>query len=376
MRNLASVQMIEEIKPIEGANKIEYCRVMGWWVVVKKGEFKVGDKCVYVEIDSILPEHADFEFLRARKFRIKTIKLRGCLSQGIAFPLKIYGKDFSNCSVGKDVTDDLNIQKYETPDEKEVVQRVPKTKFEKIVDKIKYKYFPFIFQKTSYKWPEWIPHTDETRIQSCGKILDELRGVTCYVAVKMDGQSFTAYVSRKNTPMRKLFRTIGIKLPNGWILHVCSRNMDVSNNKGSAFIRNAIQHDLENKLALFDGRYAIQGEQCGEKIQANRMGCPSLSLFVFNIFDRLMGEFVDLPTMQRLCKEMGLTTVPIIDDNFVIDESVTVDSLLEMAKGNYDNGHKREGIVIRPVVGRYSQILKGRASFKAINNEYLLEEKD
>lgn len=95
MRKLASIQRIISLSAIEGADKIEKAVVLGWNVVVKKGDFKVGDLCVYCEIDSILPDKPEFEFLRDRKFRIKTIKLKNQCSQGICFPLSIlenYGK--------------------------------------------------------------------------------------------------------------------------------------------------------------------------------------------------------------------------------------------------------------------------------------------
>jgi RNA ligase (TIGR02306 family) len=95
MRKLASIQRVIALRPIENADAIEVADILGWHVVVKKGEFKVGDLCVYCEIDSILPEREEFEFLRPRKFRIRTIKLRGQISQGVCFPLSVLN------SVGK-----------------------------------------------------------------------------------------------------------------------------------------------------------------------------------------------------------------------------------------------------------------------------------
>ena len=106
MRKLASIQTVNAVEPIPNADAIERVRVLGWWVVSKKGEHKPGDKLVYCEIDSLLPERPEFEFLRpssfkpaqtddlgnvtvAAGFRIKTIKLRGQVSQGICFPLSI-----------------------------------------------------------------------------------------------------------------------------------------------------------------------------------------------------------------------------------------------------------------------------------------------
>jgi len=87
MRKLASIKTISELIPIEGKDRIELAIVDGWQIIVKKGEYKIGDKTIFVEIDSVLPEKAEFEFLRSKKFRIKTMKLSGVLSQGICFPL-------------------------------------------------------------------------------------------------------------------------------------------------------------------------------------------------------------------------------------------------------------------------------------------------
>src|SRR6056297_506501 len=94
MRKLASIQKIRSLDPIEGADAIERATVLGWQLVVKKGEFKPGDLAVYCEIDSLMPERPEFEFLKPRKMRIRTVRLRGQVSQGICFPLSILPDDF------------------------------------------------------------------------------------------------------------------------------------------------------------------------------------------------------------------------------------------------------------------------------------------
>lgn len=94
-RKLATIEVIKDLRPIEGADAIEVATVRGWQVVVKKGEFSIGDLCVYCEIDSVLPPRPEFAFLEKVKYRIRTIRLRGCISQGIIFPMSIlenYGK--------------------------------------------------------------------------------------------------------------------------------------------------------------------------------------------------------------------------------------------------------------------------------------------
>ena len=95
MRKLASIQRIDDIQPIEGKDRIAMARIKGWNVIIQKSEFNVGDKCVFLEIDSVLPEKSWFEFMRQRKFRVRTLKFGNAISQGLAFPLSVfehYGK--------------------------------------------------------------------------------------------------------------------------------------------------------------------------------------------------------------------------------------------------------------------------------------------
>ena len=109
VRKLASIQIITDLKPIEGKDRIVLATVLGWSVIVKKDEFNIGDKCIYIEIDSLLPEKPEFEFLRNKKFRIKTMKLGNTYSQGIVFPLSILPQN-KTYQIGDDVTDILGIK--------------------------------------------------------------------------------------------------------------------------------------------------------------------------------------------------------------------------------------------------------------------------
>ena len=186
MRKLASIQTENTVEPIPNADAIERIRVLGWWVVAKKGEHKPGDKVVYCEIDSLLPERPEFEFLRASSFkpaqidatgvtvlpagfRIKTVKLRGQVSQGICFPLSILPPG-SQDAEGADVTDLLGVVKWEPP--------LPLG----MVGKVK---GPF---------PGFLPKTDETRVQVLEDALRRHQRKSFYVTEKLDGTSFTAFL--------------------------------------------------------------------------------------------------------------------------------------------------------------------------------------
>ena len=116
-RALAHIEKIDWIKPIEGKDRIALAGVLGWTVIIQKSDYEVGQKCVFCEIDSIFPEKPEFEFLRNKKFRIKTMKMSGVLSQGICFPLSILPE--GNYGIGNDVTNIIGITQYEPTMDKE-----------------------------------------------------------------------------------------------------------------------------------------------------------------------------------------------------------------------------------------------------------------
>ena len=170
MRTLASIKEIAALHPIEGKDRIELAIIDGWSVIVKKNEFQVGDKCVYCEIDSVLPEKPEFEFLRNKNFRIKTMKMGGVISQGICFPLSILPE--SEYKVGDDVTDIMGVKQYEP-----TMDREPKSLGETQLDSKKYpkwlmrfKWFRKLVRRYdkrgSKAFPAFIHKTDETRIQN------------------------------------------------------------------------------------------------------------------------------------------------------------------------------------------------------------------
>jgi len=333
IRKLASIQKISDIQPIPNADAIEVATILGWKVVVKKNEFKVGDICIYCEIDSVMPsDKPAFEFLRNKKFRIKTCKLRGQISQGIAFPLEILSEGaYAAVEEGDDVTEELGVKKYEI--------EIPAQ----------------LRGEIQGSFPGYCSKTDEMRIQTVPEIVNEFKGKLCYVSVKVDGTSAT-YIKY------------------GDEYHVCSRNLSfkfTEKNESSAYFK--IWHKYNIKNILGDkGDMAIQGEICGPGIQKNPMKLPELDFFVFNVYDVKQGKYLDYNDFEMFCNANGFKTVPIIGK---YEFNFTLDKLIEMAKGKYEGtDHHREGIVIRPLINCYSEILGGRLSIKIINNDYLLSE--
>ncbi|HWO17606.1 MAG TPA: RNA ligase family protein [Kofleriaceae bacterium] len=330
-RKLVSIQAIDAIAPIEGADNIMQARVMGWTVVVKKGEFAPGDPCVFFEIDSVLPEGPAWsEFMRPRGFRVRTVKLRGVLSQGLALPVAILGGEVPE--VGIDIRDRLGVVKYEPvlPDAREVAG-------------------PF---------PGRVPKTDEIRLQSALGVLDELAGRDFYVTTKCDGTSATY-----------------LRDSDGSFV-ACSRNWALAPGENHVW-RLAAQYELPTRLPP---DFAIQGEVCGPGIQKNRLGLPAIDLFVFSVYDVRAGQFLGYEPFVAFCAEHGLRTVP-IERVARGDEAAAyrhdLDGWLEAARGLYTGTKQRkEGIVVRPLVEARSETLGGRLSFKVINNDFLLKDED
>ncbi len=334
-RKLASIQIIKDLQPIAGADLIERATVLGWQLVVKKGEFQVGDYCVYCEIDSILPEKPAFEFLRPRHFRIKTAKMKGQISQGIAFPLSILDEyDDVTIAEGVDVTDLIGVTLYEPPLPTDMKGQV------------------------KGHFPNFIPKTDETRIQSVPQVLTrpEHQGLTCYISEKLDGTSATYYLREGE-------------------FGVCSRNLELLETDTNVHWLAARNDEVEAKLrAVSLGRaLALQGEVIGPGVQANRYNQPRHQLWLYNVFNIDTQTYLNYTEFITLAQEMGLRTVPILDEAYPLGQD-DVSGLVALSEGKSVVNPKlpREGIVVRPHVEATDPEL-GRLSFKVINPRFLLK---
>lgn len=342
-RKLASVQRVLAVEPIEGADAIEAVRINGWRCVVKKGAFAVGDRGVFFEIDAVPPDLPAYRFLwtpkreepregsRPASFRIRTMKLRGCLSQGLLLTLAEASLP-GDLDDGDDVTERLGVTKYEPP-------------------------LPTGSGDARAPFPGIVPKTDEQRVQSSPGVLDELRGLPWVATLKCDGTSATYLID-----------------PGDDTFHACSRNWSIVDGD-NVYWAVARRHELEAKLRAKGGHLAVQGELCGPGIQKNPLGLKSVQLFVFSVYDLRAGRFLSDGETRALAAELGLDAVPVVasGDDFAHDQA----SLLALAEGLYPGTrNQREGIVIRPRDEVYSPTLNGRLSFKAISNRYLLDERD
>jgi hypothetical protein len=358
MRHLATIQQIIDIKPIQGADKIDLCTVLGWNIIIKKNEFNVGDKVVYIEIDSILPDKPEFEFLRQRKFIIKTYKLNkfNVISQGIVFPLSILPE--GNYDIDQDVTEILGIKKHDSQLVEELQEQIDKNSKNPIVKYLlRYKFFRDLMKINKKKggFPEWLPKTDEERIQGCPRLLEYHKDRIFYVSEKLDGQSGSfAVVWHK--------KFLFFKQPE---FFVCSRNIRQKTPTNSNYWTIAVKYDIENKIKRLKRNLAIQGEIVGPRIQKNKYNLADLDFYIFSVYDIDKARYVDYNELMEVVNKLNLKTVPILDTNFKLKE--TVNDMVEYAKGE-STLYKtlREGAVIRAIDD-------SRISFKVINNEFLIK---
>jgi RNA ligase (TIGR02306 family) len=339
-RKLATVRIITDIKPIEGADMIELATVGGWNVVVAKNVgHKIGDKVVYCEIDSFLPIREEFEFLRKSSykkmddqegFRLKTIRLRGQLSQGLILPISVVPiAQFAtghNLPEGLDVTEMLGIVKYEPPIPAELSGKV------------------------KGGFPSFLRKTDEERIQNLVKEYEEYKLTSqhqFYMTEKLDGSSATFYM-------------------NNGVFGVCSRNLELLETEGNTFWKVARELDLENKLKD-KGNICLQGELIGEGIQGNPYKIKGQTVHFFNGFDIDTQTRMNINDFLILLDELELLSVPILDVAFLLPD--TVEGMLKLAedKSRLNKLTEREGVVVRS--------LDNTISFKAISNKFLLSEK-
>jgi len=337
IRKLASVRRIGEIKPIKNADNLELALIDGWQTVVQKGELKQNDVCIYFEIDSFLPIEERYEFLRkssykklydgSEGFRLRTIKLRGELSQGLALPFHLF-PEIKSYKIGDDVSELLKIRKYEPP--------LPAC----------------LSGYAKGTFPSFIQKTDEERIQNLLEYFDVYKDIEFEVTEKLDGTSASYYFNEN-------------------IGGVCSRNLELQD-----FDNNNTYWTIERRLGLLDilksekRNLAIQGEIIGEGINSNRLGIKGQEFYVYHIWDiDNRRYFVQKERLDFVLKH-HLFHVPILGNAIIFSEFNTVGKLLDYANGIslLNNKRKREGLVFKSTELVENKII----SFKAVSNEYLL----
>lgn len=353
--NLASIQRIHNITPIEGADAIETAHVLGWQVVTKKGEYQIGDLCTYIQIDTVAPETEQFAFLHERKYRVRTIKLRKQISQGLIVPVPA-GK----WKEGDDVTEVIGVKKYEKPDnnpERFEKPRMPKVWYKKWYYIFKYnflyKLFPALRKKQRSPFPtHLVGITDEERIQNMPQVLTQYAGKPFVVSYKLDGSSITIIHSR--VMGKSKFR-------------ICSRRFEL-HDKRNDWYRVFNQTDFKYEVLKLVSHYKtndiiVQGE-CIGKFNGNHHNLPNEQIRLFNVY--VNGKRLNQREFLEACVSMNIPHCPKYKE---INLAHTMEDILREAEiKDILNPHAdAEGLVWR--------CIEDNMSFKVINNKYLLNEK-
>jgi RNA ligase (TIGR02306 family) len=358
-RKMVTVREVTDIFPIPGADFIVAAEVdRGWVCVTKKDEFKVGDWGVYFEVDSFLPaEDPRYKFLEKdtrtwrnkQGIRLKTIRLKKQLSQGLLMPLHLFPevKDEILCSKffgyspkttpsllnecrDLDFTEVLGVEKWEA-DLAACLRGIARGSF-----------------------PSFIPKTDEDRVQNLDRTLENRKrdypGQLYEVSTKVDGSSCTMYLKSKEGEEP----TFG----------VCSRNLNLKDSEGNAFWQMARKYNVEEKLRNLGGNVAIQGEVYGLGINGNWEGISYIDFAAFKVWDIDDSCYLPPPERMDLLKLLDIPSVPIIGQ-VTLEEFASVKDYLAFAEGKSIFNEKREGVVFKSFDGDFS--------FKAISNTYLLE---
>lgn len=379
-RALAYVVTIDEIKPIEGYDRVEYARTNGWWVIISKSDnLQVGDKCVYFEVDSkVNAEDKRFAFLEKRNYKIKTQKMCKVISQGLLMPLTLF-PELGNADINTDVTDKLKVTYAVEEDNARKGKVDPEAKYKSMAAR-----HQKIFKKPWARWmmrrkwgrkimffffgkkkdnprefPTFISKTDEERVENQPWRIGD--GKTYLATEKLDGTSCTYALERK-------------KGKNKFEFYVCSRNVRQQDEKQECYHDHniywdlAFKYNIEQHLKDFLNEHSnlkwvcIQGEGVGS-VQGNPLKLKEDDLYVFNFKESETGRWSSRAGQEQV-EEWNMKWVPILGEVQMPD---TMEELKELATGKsqVNPNVMREGIVYRS--------LDGSDSFKNVSREYLLK---
>lgn len=353
MSKLASVEIITDIQPIPDADNIVTAFILGWKVVVKKNEFNIGDKVCYIQIDTVVPDFPQYEFLRERSFRVRTIKLKGQISQGLIVPLPK-----GSFKEGQDITELVGVKKYEKIDnnpEKYEKPRVTKQWHKKFIYLFKYnvlyKTMPFLQKKSRSPFPKHLVSiTDEERIQNMPQVLNQYKGKEFVVSYKLDGSSIT--IIHQKFLFKSKFR-------------ICSRRFELHDTKNDWY-KVFSETNFKNEVLKLVKHYKtndiiVQGEAIG-KFNGNHHNLQKEQIRLFNIY--VNGKRLPQNEFIEVCLANNIPHCPLykyITLNHTLPEIIKESEIKDKLNPSVDV----EGLVWR--------CIEDNISFKVINNKYLLK---
>ena len=383
-RALAYVVTIDEIKPIEGYDRVEYARTNGWWVIIGKADnLHVGDKCVYFEVDSkVNSEDERFAFLEKRNYKIKTQRMCKVISQGLLMPLSAF-PELGDADVNTDVTDKLKVTYAVEEDNARKGKVDPSAKYRSMTAR-----HQKIFKKKWARWmmrrewgrkimffffgkkkdnprtfPTHFPFIHKTDEERCENLVNVVLGYErpLIVTEKLDGTSSTYILERKKK--------------NKYEFYVLSRNVRQADEKQECYHDHniywdmAFKYDIEAHLKEYleqnpDCPYVcIQGESVGS-VQGNPLKLAEDDFYCFNFIDGRVGR-VDSVTGRDIVAAWNIKWVPILDTNYMMPSSMEEFKEFATAKSVVNPNVLREGIVLRDPTNDFS--------FKNVSREYLLK---
>lgn len=374
-RQMVTLRKITELREIPDAEFIETAVIDGWTVVVKKGEFEADDECVFFEIDSFLPAtDARFAFLEKTKrvwrgkegYRLKTIKLRKQLSQGLALPLGLFSTEIT-AHIKNIVAGAISILKSELPTEssyRTLADLLGVLKWEEDENNNGGPNGPGRLST----FPSFIPKTDQERIQNVHRSVAGTCGEVAYeVTVKMDGSSITVYHKDDH-------------------VGVCSRNQELKLDEDNNFVRAARESRLLYAIDKLGKNYAVQGELCGPGIQKNRAEKKELGIWIFDIYDiderryllpderhQVYGDLRNIVKDSGVAPALDFRHVPVLATGYCRDLAV-LDNALALAERATYVIHQGDGTIKEvPAEGVVFKPALGGDSFKIISNSYLMK---
>lgn len=400
-RKLVSIRKVKELKPIKDADFIELAIVDGWQCVVKKGEFKVNDLGFYFEVDSFLPLEPEFNFLKKsclkkmndiEGLRLKTIRLKGKLSQGLLLPYKTVERfiienpfkvEIPKFELGNDFTKVLGVTKYEAP--------IPACLSGSAIGS-----FPSFLKKTDQEriqnlydeyTKEFSDDNDyiisqlekekgyENKIKELkeNRTVNEIKNLEFENTIKLDGSSMTCYiVDPHKFSTRNIEKILGNEPESTFYFGVCSRNLELRETKENTLWKVA-NRDIKEKLIQFFNKtkrnIAIQGELMGEGIQGNREKLKGHHFFCYEIWDIDKQRYLTRKERNEILNFLNIKSVPFLENIKIFQKFKTIEELLDYAEGKSINNDIREGIVLKSLTLVNGQTI----SFKIISNKFLLK---
>lgn len=357
MRKLVTVKEISSVEAHPNADRLDLVTIGGWQCIAKKGEFTQGSLCVYFEIDSYLPNKPLYEFMGTPKLhqgklghRVKTMKLRGSLSQGLALPIQSvgikYDVAFDAYMNNLDISEMLEVTKYDT--------------------EVTVNFGGKGGARPAGGFPRFIRKTDQPRIQNLTQYFTRFKDLEFEETLKLDGSSMTIYKVEDELPWWKKAINYFSPVFDTVKFGVCSRNVDLKESETNQFWAMANRLNIRDALPI---GYALQGELISPSIQKNHEKVKEDDYYVFDVYDIKLQKYLPSAERDEFVKRLDkVKQVPVVNSDIAIFQLCeNIEDMQQWVEGESINpGTVSEGRV-------YKCTTNAELTFKCISNKYLLK---